>query len=229
MPSSTVEQYIKTIYQEEERTQAPLVQMKRLSLAMEVTPGTATAMVKHLADNALVRYTPRKGVSLTAKGRKLALAMVRRHRLIETFLEQVLGYDWSEVHDDAERLEHAVSETFLQRLDEYLGFPESDPHGDPIPSSDLVIEPGESIPLEHCPAGTSFTVARIENADRERLLFMKENQVVPGEQFLMDQKNATAGTITIQHRESRASLTFGFDLAACVSVIVPAATLPNRK
>lgn len=219
MATSTVEQYIKTIYQEEERTRAPLVQMKRLSRAMDVTPGTATSMVKHLAENALVQYTPRKGVALTARGRKMALGMIRRHRLIETFLEQVLGYDWSDVHEDAERLEHAVSENFVERLDEYLGFPDRDPHGDPIPSAALVIGKTGSIPLRECSVGSTFTVARVKNADRDRLAFMKEHKVVPGELFVLDQKNETAGTMTLRHHSSEESLTIGFDLGSSITVV----------
>ncbi|TVR66267.1 MAG: metal-dependent transcriptional regulator [Spirochaetaceae bacterium] len=219
MATSTVEQYIKTIYQEEERTRTPLVQMKRLSRAMEVTPGTATSMVKHLADNALVQYTPRKGVTLTSRGRKLALGMIRRHRLIETFLEQVLEYDWSDVHDDAERLEHAVSDTFVERLDKYLGFPDRDPHGDPIPSAELVMGKSGSIPLRECTVGRSFSVARVKNAGRDRLAFMKEHRVVPGEQFVLDQKNETAGTMTLRHHDSGESLTIGFDLGSSISVV----------
>lgn len=226
MPTSTVEQYVKTIFQEEERTRTALVQMKQLSLAMEVTPGTATAMVKHLAENALVRYTPRKGVALTTKGRKLALTIVRRHRLIETFLEQVLGYDWTEVHDDAERLEHAVSETFVQRLDAYLGYPDADPHGDPIPSAEGFIEKRGSVPLEQCPAGCRFLVSRIENADRNRLEFMKANRIVPGERFSLQEKNVTAGTITLCHDESTELLTIGFDLGLSISVIVLPPEIP---
>lgn len=219
MPTSTVEQYIKTIYQEGERTRAALVQMKRLSEAMEVTPGTATSMVKHLADNDLVRYTPRKGVALTTRGRKLALGMIRRHRLIETFLEQVLGYDWSEVHEDAEQLEHAVSDTFVERLDQYLGYPERDPHGDPIPSAELVIGKSGSIPLEQCPVGSTFTVARVKNANRERLAFMKEHRVTPGEPFVLDGKDETASTMTLRHQKSRRSLTIGFDVGLSISVV----------
>lgn len=230
MPTSTVEQYIKTIYQEEERTRAPLVQMKRLSDAMAVAPGTATAMVKHLAENALVRYVPRKGVTLTTRGRRLALGMIRRHRLIETFLEQVLAYDWSEVHEDAEQLEHAVSDTFVERLDEYLGFPERDPHGGPIPSAALVIGKSGSIPLEQCTVGSTFTVARVKNANRERLAFMKEHRVVPGEPFVLDQKNETAGTITLRHQISEETLTIGFDVGLSISVVEdeePGHTVPS--
>lgn len=220
MPTSTVEQYIKTVYQEEERTHIPLIQMKQLADAMGVTPGTATAMVKHLAENALLEYTPRRGVSLTMNGRKLALTMVRRHRLIEAFLEQVLGYDWTEVHDDAERLEHAVSETFVQRVDAYLGFPDADPHGDPIPSRDGVIEKHGAVSLDTCEVGCSVIVSRVDNADRERLAFMKEHRVIPGEVFVLEEKNETAGTITLRHRNSLQPLTIGLNFGLSIRVVM---------
>jgi len=110
--------------------------MKMLADTMEVSPGTATSMAKHLATLGLVDYQPRQGVILSAAGRSLAIRIVRRHRLIETFLEQVLNYDWSEVHTDAEELEHVVSDRFVERIEALLGYPEFDPHGDPIPRLD---------------------------------------------------------------------------------------------
>ena len=199
MPTSTVEQYVKTIYQQEERCASDIVQMKQLSEAMDVTPGTATAMVKHLADRKLITYTPRKGVRLTAGGRELALTMVRRHRLIETFLENVLGYDWSEVHEDAEQLEHAVSERFIERIDAYLGFPHTDPHGDPIPSAEGHIARRTTVPLDQCATGDSITIARLRNDNPAFLLMMKEQRLTPGESFTVTDRNETAGTVTVQH------------------------------
>jgi DtxR family transcriptional regulator, Mn-dependent transcriptional regulator len=200
--TSTVEQYIKTIYQQEESARGSVVQMKQVSEAMAVTPGTATAMVKHLAENSLVSYTPRKGVALTPKGKKLALTMVRRHRLIETFLEQVLGYDWAEVHDDAERLEHAVSEKFIQRVDSYLGHPGVDPHGDPIPSAEGLIDRQTSVPLNRCSAGDEVRISRLQNDDPAFLLMMKTQRLMPGETFVVTDMNETAGTVTLRHHES---------------------------
>src|SRR5688572_28299492 len=142
MPSSTVENYLKTIYTEQQRHagsagegQGQLVAMGAMANAMGVTPGTATAMVKALAESGLVDYEPRGGVRLSAKGEKLALHVLRRHRLVELFLVEVLGLDWSEVDEEAEELEHAISDKVMARIDELLKFPKIDPHGDPIPSS----------------------------------------------------------------------------------------------
>ena len=136
MPSATVEDYIKHIYlitQQSESSNAP---MGQVADAVNVVPGTATTMVKALSDAGLVEYSPRVGVQLTIRGRKLALHVLRRHRLIEQFLVEVLGYDWSEVHDEAEQLEHVISDLLLERIDLYLDHPTEDPHGDPIPSAE---------------------------------------------------------------------------------------------
>src|SRR3954468_10456586 len=134
MPSSTVENYLKTLYAEQQAAGGDLVPMGALAAAMNVAPGTATAMVKALADAGLADYEPRGGVRLTAKGEKLALHVLRRHRLGGLFLVEVLGLDWSEVDEEAEELEHAISDKVLDRIDALLKFPQVDPHGDPIPT-----------------------------------------------------------------------------------------------
>lgn len=218
VPTSTVEQYIKTIYQQEERSTGSIVPMKRLSAAMGVTSGTATAMVKHLATRRLITYVPRKGVLLTRRGRVLALTMVRRHRLIETFLERVLGYDWSEVHEDAERLEHAVSEKFIERINTCLGSPAVDPHGDPIPSADGQFSTGESIPLDRCEPGDSVRIARLRNDDPAFLLMMKEQRLVPGEVFQVRDNSETAGTVTVKHSDRPEPFTMSVKNSARIMV-----------
>ena len=138
MPSSTVENYVKQIYLEQHgrpATAAPaaLVPMGRLATAMGVVPGTATSMIKALADSGLVEYEPRGGVRLTRGGEQLALHVLRRHRLVELFLVKVLGLDWSEVHAEAEELEHAISDKVLERIDDVLGRPQRRPARRPDP------------------------------------------------------------------------------------------------
>src|SRR5688572_22318693 len=124
MPTSTVENYVKQIYLEQINTPADaLVSMGKLAAAMGVVPGTATSMVKALADAGLVEYEPRGGARLTRGGEQLALHVLRRHRLVELFLVKVLGLDWSEVHDEAEELEHAISDKVLAKIDEFLNYP----------------------------------------------------------------------------------------------------------
>jgi DtxR family transcriptional regulator, Mn-dependent transcriptional regulator len=134
-PSSTVENYLKAIFQAQIALprKSDLVSMGQLAAALGVVPGTATAMVKALSGAGLIKYEAYAGVRLTAAGDKVAASVVRRHRLIEKFLVQVMGMSWTEVHAEAEQLEHAVSETLVARIDEMLGHPAIDPHHDPIP------------------------------------------------------------------------------------------------
>src|SRR3954470_3215982 len=141
-PSHTVENYLKAIFQAQIALSEPdgLVAMGRLASALGVVPGTATTMVKALAESGLVKYEPYGGVRLTSAGQRLAARVVRRHRLIELFLVKVMGMSWTEVHDEAEHLEHAVSDRLIERIDEMLGRPAVDPHGDPIPDQDGVLE-----------------------------------------------------------------------------------------
>src|SRR5256885_15044056 len=135
MPSITVENYLKQLDLEHQNASEELVPMGKLATAMGVVPGTATSMVKALADSGLVDYEPRSGARLTRGGEQLALHVLRRHRLVELFLVKVLGLDWSEVHPEAEELEHAISDKVLEKIDALLGRPRVDPHGDPIPTA----------------------------------------------------------------------------------------------
>src|SRR5438477_1181507 len=159
MASVTVENYLKQLYLEQQQ-HAPgeLVSMGRLAAVMGVVPGTATTMMKALADSGLVAYEPRGGVRLTRGGEQLALHVLRRHRLLELFLVRVLGLDWSEVHDEAEELEHVISEKVIARIDEVLGHPSTDPHGDPIPTAKGRLPDSRLTSLLDCQIGKRFTV-----------------------------------------------------------------------
>src|SRR5215217_1668119 len=141
LPSSTVENYLKAIYLSQsslDTGQRP-VSMGHVAAALGVTPGTATTMIKALNESGLAEYEPYSGVRLTAAGERLAGLVLRRHRLVELFLVQVMGMSWADVHDEAEHLEHVVSERLIDRIDEMLGRPTHDPHGDPIPNPDGAI------------------------------------------------------------------------------------------
>src|SRR5277367_4484460 len=151
MATSTVENYLKQLYLEQGAADGGRVQMGRLAKAMDVVPGTATSMVKALADSSLVEYEPRGGVKLTRSGEQLALHVLRRHRLLELFLVKVLGLDWSVVHDEADALEHAISDRVLEKIDALLGYPTTDPHGDPIPTSKGHLHEPRRISLADCP------------------------------------------------------------------------------
>ena len=173
------------------------VAMGELAEALAVTPGTATTMVRRLAEQGLVAYTPYAGVALTAAGRKQALTLVRRHRLLECFLVEVLGYDWSDVHDEAERLEHGVSETLLARIDAHLGHPGTDPHGNPIPTAAGELARDDAIALAHCPAGAAVRFARIGALSPAFLALLAEHGWGPGVKGRVADSNAVAETVTI--------------------------------
>ena len=136
--------------------------------------------MRRLAGQGLVSYKPYRPVTLTATGSHLAVAMVRRHRLLEAFLAEVLGYAWHEVHDEAERLEHATSEVFLERVDRLLGHPQFDPHGDPIPGAAAAWQPpSDAVRLSDAPAG-HYRIARVSDASRESLARLGPHGIVPG-------------------------------------------------
>src|SRR5438874_2819970 len=163
LPSSTVENYLKAIYQGQSSLahEQRLVPMGQVASALGVTPGTATTMVKALAESGLAEYEPYSGVRLSAAGEKLAGLVLRRHRLVEAFLVQVMGMSWAEVDEDAELLEHVGSDRLIDRIDEMLGRPTHDPHGDPIPSPEGTVAARALDPLLTCPLATPFKVTRI--------------------------------------------------------------------
>jgi DtxR family Mn-dependent transcriptional regulator len=154
-------------------------------------------MVKTLAESGLVRYEPYMGVRLTPAGEKLAALVLRRHRLIEQFLVQVLGMNWSEVHDEAERLEHAVSDTLVERMASVLGHPTVDPHGDPIPTSEGDILELASTPLAEVPAGVTVEIRQVEEDQPDRLRYIASIGLRPGVQVTVVDRQPFQGPITI--------------------------------
>lgn len=162
MPSTsfTVENYLKTILLLAWETSDSSVATGQIAAAMSVAPGTVTSMLKTLADSGLATYTPYEGVRLTQSGQKLAMRVVRRHRLVELFLVETLGLTWDEVHDEAEHMEHAVSDWLVDRMDEKLGFPPADPHGDPIPTSEGAVQQTFDRPLSGYKTDDTFRVTR---------------------------------------------------------------------
>lgn len=180
MITSTVENYLKRIYLEQQADPGALVPMGKLAAVMQVVPGTATAMVKTLADSGLLDYEPRGGIRLTAGGEQLALHVLRRHRIIELFLVETLGLDWSEVHEEAETLEHAVSDKVLERMDRLLEHPRFDPHGDPIPPAKGRMPSEVLIPLTAMQPGQYAHVARVSDQDPAFLQFVERHGLTPG-------------------------------------------------
>ena len=198
LPSYTVENYLKAILQAQiGLTKNQLVPMGQLSSALGVVPGTATTMVKALAESGLVKYEPYAGVRLTAAGEKLAAMVLRRHRLIELFLVKVMGMSWTEVHDEAEHLEHAVSDRLIERIDEMLGRPSVDPHGDPIPDQHGAVDRREYDTLLTCPLGARVTVSRVTDQDTSFLRFVERHHLRPGSTVQVAERDADADSVRL--------------------------------
>lgn len=202
MASSTVEDYLKHILLLSERGPA-LVPMGALATALEVVPGTATTMVKTLAAGGLLEHQPRAGVRLTASGRRVALQVLRKHRLVETFLVHVLKMDWAAVHAEADQLEHAISDEVLDRLDALLGHPTADPHGDPIPTRQGKLNSQVYATLATCVTGRPLRVVRITDQSREFLQFAEENGLHPGATLHVADRNLAAGLVSVSPPRAR--------------------------
>jgi len=217
MPTSTVEDYLKQILLEEQDRGEERVPTGRLAQVLAVTPGTVTAMVKALSDSGLVDYEAYGGVRLTQAGRQLAVHVLRRHRLIELFLVRIMGMDWSEVHNEAERLEHAVSDCLIERIDEMLGRPAVDPHGDPIPTVGGDIAPAAHETLAELAVGHRRQVARIADQEPGFLRLVERLGLRPGTRVKVVARDEDADTLEIQvGRGVGASL--GFRAAAKILV-----------
>jgi DtxR family Mn-dependent transcriptional regulator len=203
LPSSTVENYLKAIYLGASSLPAGqrLFPMGQLAASLGVAPGTATTMVKTLAESGLVDYEPYTGVKLTSAGEKLAALVLRRHRLVELFLVQVMGFSWDEVHDEAEQLEHVVSEHLIERIDEMLGRPQVDPHGDPIPDPEGAVKPQNVQSLMTCPLHTPVTVTRVVDQDRLFLRFIESHNLKPGESIEVEARDTVSDSVRLRGKD----------------------------
>ena len=225
LPSSTVENYLKTIYKAQavQGDEKQLVSMGQLAASLGVVPGTATTMVKALADSGLVDYEPYAGVRLTGAGNKLAALVLRRHRLMELFLVKVLGMSWAEVHDEAERLEHAASDQLIDRIDAMLGRPSTDPHGDPIPDSEGTVVAREYETLLTCPINTPVVLARVTDQDSEFLRFLESSDLTPGQSVRVEARDTAADKVVMRGKNDR-QIMIGMRAAAKLQV-APADTV----
>ena len=217
--SSTVEDYLKCIFLAEHEARlggAELVPMGRIAAHLKVAPASVTAMMKTLAESGLIAYEPYSGVRLEPAGRKLAAHVLRRHRLVELFLVNVMGFDWSEVHSEAELLEHAVSERMIERMDEMLGHPSVDPHGDPIPSADGHIEVVDHPSLLRCALNRAVEVVRVTDQAAEFLRFAEREGLTPGDRVEVAARDETAGSVAVVSGGRQFSL--GFPAASKVLV-----------
>ena len=215
LPSSTVENYLKAIYQAQMANEdgTRLVPMGQLASALRVVPGTATTMVKALSESGLVKYEPYAGVRLTDAGEKLAALVLRRHRLMELFLVKVVGMSWAEVHDEAERLEHAASDALIDRIDAMLGRPSVDPHGDPIPDPDGSVVTPRYQTLLTCPLDTPVVLTRIADQDTEFLRFLENSELKPGQAIRVETRDSAADHVLVRGKDDR-TIVIGMRAAA---------------
>jgi DtxR family Mn-dependent transcriptional regulator len=214
-PSSSVENYLKAIW---ESAEAGAASTKDVADKLSISSASVSNMFVRLQEMGFVEYEPYHGASLTEQGRLEALRLVRRHRLIETFLLEHLGYSWEEVHEEAERLEHAVSDAFTERLAELLSHPERDPHGDPIPAADGTLAPEErTFPLSEAAPGDTVRVARVGHQDAGQLAYLWEHKLVPGRMLKVREVRTLDGVVTVED-EGGYALALGGSLAGAIFV-----------
>jgi DtxR family transcriptional regulator, Mn-dependent transcriptional regulator len=176
------ENYVKAIYALQLRREGP-VSTNALAERLDVTPASASGMVKKLAERGLARHVPYKGVELSARGHALALEVLRHHRLLELYLSESLGVPWDRVHEEAEVLEHVLSEELEELIATKLGDPTHDPHGDPIPTRDLHIEEGDTRSLDSLEQGDAGTFVRVSDSDPEMLRWLAQRGISPGDRL----------------------------------------------
>ena len=213
-PSTSVGDYLKAIW---EVAGSEAASTKEVADKLSIAPPSVTNMFTRLREMELVEYERYHGASLTQAGRTEALRLVRRHRLIETFLMQHLGYSWEDVHDEAERLEHSVSEEFTDRLAQLLGHPARDPHGDLIPAKDGTMPPEDSFPLNLSREGVRVEVARVALEDAAALSYLGERGLVPGSVVVVREVRAVDGVVTVEDEEGT-TLSLGSSLADAIFV-----------
>jgi DtxR family transcriptional regulator, Mn-dependent transcriptional regulator len=195
--SAAIEDYAKAIYQLQSRLDGP-VSNNALADRLRVTPASASGMVRKLDELGLASHVPYKGVELTAEGRRVALEVIRHHRLLESFLASSLGVPWDRVHDEAEVLEHVLSEELEALIAAKLGHPTHDPHGDPIPSVDLELQESPTESLAALDAGVSGVLVRVSDADPEMLRYLAERGIAPGDPFEVIERQPFDGPLFVR-------------------------------
>lgn len=194
----SVEDYLKAIYRLSPEGQP--ASTSEIAHLLELSAPSVSGMIKRLSELGLLEHLPYKGVQLTAEGRRAALRMVRRHRLIEAYLVEFLGYSWDTVHQEAERLEHAVSDPLVERMAMALGHPSVDPHGDPIPTADGSVEELASTPLAALGVGDTAEIVRVRESDSERLRYLATLGLRPGAVITVLDRQPFGGPVTIETR-----------------------------
>lgn len=215
--STTAQDYLKLIWSATEWSEAPIT-VSVMAERLGVRPSTVSDGIKKIAAQGLVTHAPYGSIELSEEGRAHAVAMVRRHRLLETFLVQVLGYGWDEVHDEAEILEHAVSDKMIESIDRKLGYPARDPHGDPIPSAEGQATIPQAQLLSAAAAGSTVAVTRISDADPGMLRYFAQLGITPDTELSVRERRPFADLTTIQLRGHEQSIDLGTSAANAVWV-----------
>ncbi len=198
LPSAATEDYLKAVLESANLTGKTIVPMGKLAERLKVTPGTVSVMVKRLAADGLINYQARIGCSLTEKGRIIALRTIRRHRVLETFLVETLGMDWSSVHEEAERMEHGTSDEVIDRLWEFLGSPLTDPHGSRIPDKELnMLQGGKDVRLSEMADNSEGILSRMSDRSPGLLTVLQEKNLIPGTAFRLTRQDE-AGTVCLE-------------------------------
>lgn len=214
--SSSAGDYVKAIW-ELSAEPAEGASTKDIAARLSVAPASVTNMLIRLQERGLVRYERYRGALLTDEGSSEALRLIRRHRLIETFLLEHLGYSWQEVHDEAEKLEHAVSDLFTERLAELLGYPGRDPHGHPIPKPDGSLPAEELFTLAESREGQSVVISRVSDDNPSRLAYLGERGLIPGSRVLVREVRDLDGVVMVED-EAGQTFPLGGPLARAIYV-----------
>jgi DtxR family Mn-dependent transcriptional regulator len=194
--SRSVEDYLKAVFNLTERGDA--ASTSALADALEVQPASVTGMIKRLAESGLLEHLPYRGVRLTDRGSREALRVIRRHRILETYLAERLGYSWDDVHDEAERLEHAASDELIERMATSLADPSHDPHGAPIPTSAGEIEATDYATLAELQPGDAVDIRAVQDEDAERLRYMEARGLKPGVRVWIEERAPYGGPLTVR-------------------------------
>jgi DtxR family Mn-dependent transcriptional regulator len=192
-----VEDYTKAIYSLESRHDEP-VSTKTLAERLAITPGSVSAMLKRLDELGLITHVPYRGVRLTDAGRRIALEVIRHHRLLESYLTDVLGMPWDRVHDEAEVLEHVLSDDLEELIAAKLGHPTVDPHGDPIPTAAFDLHEGETRGLDELPIGASARFVRVSDSDPEMLRYLAEQGIAIGDELEIVERQPFGGPLFVR-------------------------------
>lgn len=215
--SEAVEDYAKAIYKFQQRAEGP-VGNSVLVDELQVSPGAVTAMLKRMDEMGLVAHSPYKGATLTASGERLAIEVIRHHRLLEAYLAEALGMPWDRVHDEAEVLEHYISEELEELIATALGNPSHDPHGDPIPTSALELEEQSTRPLRDLELGDAGIFVRISDSDSEMLRYLGERGIAPGDRLEVVDRQPFSGPLSV--RFAAGTFAIGGGLADAMRVLV---------